>query len=1495
MFTSHVSRRRATCAAAASVAIAFVLGGCPPTDPGTGQDSPLIATIAPTSGPTAGGTKVTIRGAAFPEDAVVLFGGQTPGTLNRVNSTLLEAITAPQGAGVVNVEVVDAGGALLAVAGQFEFVAPALPPPTPEPTPEPVPVMESVSPSQGIALGGTKVTIRGQNFKPGSAVIFGSFLGESTQVVSDQVITSITPAQAVGKVNVIVITPQKPAISLANAFEYLDPGLIDDGVALRVVGALSRNNKEVLVTFSKLLGDGASDARNYSVGGTDSAFLVVTAAAIQPDGKSVLLTTLTQDFDLYTVHVVGVKDYFGRPMAAPDGILAPPDGIDPSRASFRGTAPTAAEIDFDTDGDGFGDWFEMKGWLCTVKFANGTVSTGLVTSDPFNPDTDGDGIDDSVENQNSWDPRTNDTDADQIDDWSEFNIYYTDPANQDSDGDTFGDHLEITFFRTSPILADTDGDQLTDDDEVLNRNRNPLVADLPLIGVQVGDVALRIDQRYSYTDQFGRSQTFEQSFNNTLQRDSTRSNSETSASSFSGFFEGKVHGAGGYDAQKQGWFELGLDVGGGFTKEDSHSSTTESSESMSSTFNQAVSQGTQLSSTSDVSRETVGAELAATVTLRSAGDIAFTIRDLEISVLQTDPRDRTRLIPIATIVPNNPEAAFNLGPLNPERGPFIFKNSDIFPSLVEELMKDPRGLVFKVANYNMTDEIGRNFAFSGQEIVERTANIVIDYGTGRTDRFRVATASTFDLDGKPVGISVEDALRSIGITQWRSRTTGEVADDPELDKPGNPKRTDADILSSYGTRLEARVVNGETVDYRRVTRIRDVQQDFDFDTIEPIKINDGAFWAVFFFDPLNPNPNNDPNNPTGNATTDFGAVRLRAGQTYVVAFVQDKDKDGLTSREEFLTGSSDVSQDTDNDGLTDPLEIRGEWNADALEPWIVGTDRRPGGYRAYGAPYSSNSDGDALSDAAEYGLCLYSYDPNGMPLASVYTTGTFAESDPDPNNPIVVWANGVTPASLPNAFPPDGGLPMNWYAIDADDDGIPDQFPTNRASLDPRKTDTDEDGVSDSDEVNGYYITLFDNDPLDSEKERVFVRTDPRRSDTDRDGLIDGMERLFGTNPAASDTGVIFDDDQDGLPNRVEEVGWLITVDGTQQRVYSNPDDPDSDNDLIPDYVEYVIGTNPWYWEGQTVPPNAAAPGFDTDSDGLDDFLEWDGIVEPQKLDLYNFCQLVPNCNGFAPNPNAFGTNPLAGDSDGDGLSDNFETNVGWQVSVFGAPSSYQVYSDPLDPDTDNDGWADGQEQVAGADPAKDDTDDDGLADPIEWTYTTESGSARSPLVADRRIRVTFVYFRVIEDGITNGPGFYRWFLGTVSGNDFNPWFQHSGYSLTPDCGNGIDSFCYECAVAQFNTTSTFEPRNYTNDPNQYQRSFIVNRFGGYVVLDGSLRDYVNAGCFPDELILRNSWYPFSGGSYTFDYYSESRAIYVESPPLAGSAKYALFIRVFVD
>lgn len=1198
-----------------------------------------------------------------------------------------------------------------------------------------------VSPARGPVLGGTRVTIMGTNapdFDSGSEVLFGGFLGSNVEIVDSKTIRVSTPKQGIGFVDVSVRCGNGEAVTQASGFEYVaiekaEGEMLEQIEAMfpgqpGVVSAAATSNTSVRVTFSEPVRNEAADPSNYSIVIPEGGVLLVDRTrkpVLSEDHTVVDLFTLSQSAVLYQLTATGIHDLAGNPIAPPDLL------VNPSEATFTGIPPASLDEHVDTDGDDLADWFEMAGWTVIVEMADGTQSQTVVTSDPYNPDTDGDGVLDLEELVRSTDPRTDDTDSDGVTDAEEIRDWRSNPCDQDSDDDGLPDGTEL-HFGTSPILADTDGDQLPDADELFKRNRNPLIADLPMMAVTIGEMNLALDQRYTYTDQLGQERQVQESCSSTLQRDVSSSTSNTVSDTLAWHVGAKVGAKTGWEVGSKGgkWTgEISGEVSGGFSRETTHGSTSESSQQASRAYNEAINRVSQFSSISGISRETVGARLAGAVTIGAASDIAFQVSNLEISVLQQDPRDRSRLIPIATLVPNQPDAVYSVGPLTPQIGPLVFANTSIFPSMVEELMKDPRGVLFKVANFDITDELGRNFAFSSQEVSERTAIVTIDYGNGQNETYRIATAGRFDAQGRPLGISMGDAMRAI-------RLLPAPGEDVELGSPDDPadarpKPTDTGIQSSFGMRtITSADEDGKNVNVRVVTRIRGVQDDFNPGAVEPNKPNDGGFWAVFV------STRNGQGSPGSvvRLGTHFDEARLQAGESYFLAFVKDTDRDRLTSLEEFFSGSSDDRSDTDRDGLGDYLEMRGQWNEDGLGAWLVYTDRLPGGYRTYSAPYLGDSDEDGLPDDEEYALCRYHYNADGTVPAGAYAIGTYDDALTNPSDAQVTWRDGLRPVDLPAAFPPSDGLPADWYKQLNAQTGAPLQFPSNRASLDPRKMDSDEDGISDADEVKGYYVDLFDEDPTDGVHERVFVRSDPLNSDTDSDGLLDGMERQFGTNPASADSGAVFDDDLDGLPNRVEETGWLVTVSGVERRVFSNPNNSDSDSDGLPDYVEWVVGTSPWYYDGQTVDPNLPAPGYDTDEDGLSDHQEWDGTVPPQKKDKLAFCTQVANCAGYVLASEPTRTDPAQADTDQDGLGDGTELS-GRMIQVAGQ-AGYHVASDPLVFDSDRDGLSDGQEQTLGTDPNKPDTDGDNTLDIVERDQVDFYGNHRNPLARDQRVTV---------------------------------------------------------------------------------------------------------------------------------------------------------------
>lgn len=555
----------------------------------------------------------------------------------------------------------------------------------------------------------------------------------------------------------------------------------------RVIGASSTSNTSVMIVFNKPMGDSALNAANYVIvqesvnsevgtlrildnicaAGSANAGAYCVEDADCPGGTcllrgprflgpgrtSVLLTTSSQNEVTYRIKAVNVQDLSGNELA-PQELL-----VDPTSATFPGTPPAGGEL-VDSDGDGLLDNAELRGWTVVFVDGNGEITRKEVTSDPHNPDTDGDGLDDSDEKQINTDPRSPDTDGDNLNDYDEFNVWYSSPLHQDTDADGLDDNLEISFFRTSALLDDTDGDGLQDGDEVITGNRNPLIADLPEPAISIGEMALRLDTRFQYTDTHGVKTETKKEVQATLtqSQEQTLKNSDTETNKhvIEGGFEG------GLD---QGKGTAKVTVKYGFTHESTFQAEKESKQATQNQYQESLSTGVERDITQEVQRTVVGAGIDLVVTLGNFGDIPFTMSNIEVTALLQDPYNRRRFTPVASLLPASQLAgqdfSVHLGPFINERGPFIFKSTEVFPSLVEDLMKNPRGLIFKVANFDVVDERGRNFAFISQDVNDRTAGLIIDYGNGQVDRYRIATHSEFDDSGRPKGITMAYALQQI--------------------------------------------------------------------------------------------------------------------------------------------------------------------------------------------------------------------------------------------------------------------------------------------------------------------------------------------------------------------------------------------------------------------------------------------------------------------------------------------------------------------------------------------------------------------------------------------------------------------------------------------------------------------------------------------------------------------------------------------------------------
>ncbi len=174
------------------------------------EAAPTVTGVTPSSGPTAGGTVVTVTGADLVSGATVRFGTKAATHVTVVSPTRITATSPAHSAGPADVTVTIPGGTSApSPAAVFEYLAPKT---------------TSVSLHEGPTAGGTVVTVTGADFVPGATVRFGTKAATHVTVVSPTRITATSPAHTAGPADVTVTIPGgTSAPSPAAVFEYLAP------------------------------------------------------------------------------------------------------------------------------------------------------------------------------------------------------------------------------------------------------------------------------------------------------------------------------------------------------------------------------------------------------------------------------------------------------------------------------------------------------------------------------------------------------------------------------------------------------------------------------------------------------------------------------------------------------------------------------------------------------------------------------------------------------------------------------------------------------------------------------------------------------------------------------------------------------------------------------------------------------------------------------------------------------------------------------------------------------------------------------------------------------------------------------------------------------------------------------------------------------------------------------------------------------------------------
>ena len=307
------------------------------------QPPPAVTSVTPASGPTTGGTAITISGANFVAGASVTIGGAAATGVTRVNSTTITATTSANAVGTFGVTVINPDGLSGTLANGFTYISTA-------------PTVNSVSPISGPTAGGTPITLSGTNYAAGATVTIGGTAATAVIVVNGTTITAVTPAHAFGSVNAVVQNTDGQSGLKSNAFTYLAP-------PPTLTSVTPAGGPTTGGTALTLTGTGFISGATVTVGGTPATGVTVvnstTITATTPAHSSGTVAVSVTNADTQVVTLAGSFTY-SSPFQAPTVTgVAPGSGstnggtavtisgtgfLSGATVNIGGTAPTAVTV-----------------------------------------------------------------------------------------------------------------------------------------------------------------------------------------------------------------------------------------------------------------------------------------------------------------------------------------------------------------------------------------------------------------------------------------------------------------------------------------------------------------------------------------------------------------------------------------------------------------------------------------------------------------------------------------------------------------------------------------------------------------------------------------------------------------------------------------------------------------------------------------------------------------------------------------------------------------------------------------------------------------------------------------------------------------------------------------------------------------------------------------------------------------------------------------------
>lgn len=802
------------------------------------------------------------------------------------------------------------------------------------------------------------------------------------------------------------------------------------------------------------------------------------------------------------------------------------------------------------------------------------------------------------------------------------------------------------LLGTSDRLADTDGDGLSDSEEVNNGGFNPLVADLASIQIDViGAPTIQLDVKSTDTGaiQGSYTQAFERGENNSFSRSDATALEASAQASLKIYAEMEAKASlKDFGGSAKTGFEA--NVSGSMTKSDATTVKEESGISARDKFSQYQQDSAGFTNVTE------SGSLTVTLAITNISDRTIELSQVEI-IAKKRLGNGNSFQPVATLR-FEPEGGSKTLGIGESIQKLVVSNAPSIPML-KDLLANPNGMVFNVANYKLVDRENQDFADISQDVSSQTAQLVIDYGATSTapdqrsvESYMVATNVNRDAGtDKVLGISLKDVLTKTLEIPYT------VSMQDIYDKDGNLTQETRQILSA---------VRGKST----------------------VSVKEG-FWYAF-----------GSSQSLDNPKVNFEDIVLMPRDRITLVYLSDFDEDGLFDREEYLYGTLANNEETDGDGLTDSEETRDGWLID-----ITGASKIK---KVYPDPTQYDSDSDKLNDFEERECALNprlaDSDGDGLTDWEELTGNKILD------NGNIISMEFKNSSGNKEAISPYSGCKDGSTSAGTCSDGLVEHISLESCNLeldqtgfatDPRNPDTDGDRIPDGKELT---LSANPNDPADGvafldddqdglynqdetdgflaivNRKEVRLYSDPNKADTDDDGLPDLLEHMLRSDPKEPDT------DGDSLPDAEEYKGvdTCITID--------SKDEPcvlfgDLTHNNHADFVERCNDAAACVYYESLFSDNHGTSLTDgnSDRDSLADQVEIYGV---RTITVNGQSRTLGSQNPATPEHTY--SNPLKKDTDGDGWNDYKE---------------FKEKSNPRAADTDGDGKPDSQEPSLGRSP----------------------------------------------------------------------------------------------------------------------------------------------------------------------------------------------------